>query len=341
MPLKILRQDITKIHADAIVNTTNEKMIGYNGVDLAVHKAAGKELDAECASLVPLKPGTAKITSAYKLDAKYVIHTFGPVWKGGDFGEEALLKSCYTESLKLASANNCESAAFPLISAGAYGFPKDRVLKIAVQVITEFLFENELTVYLCVFDRTSYEFSKKLFADISEFIGDEYVSERENRPSNEPRFGRTGHPKCADMPEMSVCAARPAAMADCADGQSLEEYMKSMDKSFAYKLFDLIDKRGMTDIECYKKANVDRKTFSKIKSNPKTYKPSKQTAVAFAIALKLTLEETQDLLASAGMTLSDSFKFDMIIRYFIRNGIYDVFEINEALFEFEQVLLGA
>ena len=176
MPLKILRQDITKIHADAIVNTTNEKMIGYNGVDLAVHKAAGKELDAECASLVPLKPGTAKITGAYKLDAKYIIHTFGPVWKGGDFGEEALLKSCYTESLKLAAANNCESAAFPLISAGAYGFPKDRVLKIAVQVITEFLFDNELTVYLCVFDRTSYEFSKKLFTDISEFIGDEYVS---------------------------------------------------------------------------------------------------------------------------------------------------------------------
>lgn len=341
MPLKILRQDITKIHADAIVNTTNEKMIGYNGVDLAVHKAAGKELDAECASLVPLKPGTAKITGAYKLDAKYIIHTFGPVWKGGNFGEEALLKSCYTESLKLAAANNCESAAFPLISAGAYGFPKDRVLKIAVQVITEFLFENELTVYLCVFDRTSYEFSKKLFTDISEFIGDEYVSERENRPSNEPRFGRTGYPKCADMPEMSVCAARPAAMADVADGQSLEEYMKSMDKSFAYKLFDLIDKRGMTDIECYKKANVDRKTFSKIKSNPKTYKPSKQTAVAFAIALKLTLEETQDLLASAGMTLSDSFKFDMIIRYFIQNGIYDVFEINEALFEFDQMLLGA
>ena len=140
---------------------------------------------------------------------------------------------------------------------------------------------------------------------------------------------------------MSVYAARPAAMADCADGQSLEEYMKSMDKSFAYKLFDLIDKRGMTDIECYKKANVDRKTFSKIKSNPKTYKPSKQTAVAFAIALKLTLEETQDLLASAGMTLSNSFKFDMIIRYFIQNGIYDVFEINEALFEFDQMLLGA
>ena len=121
---------------------------------------------------------------------------------------------------------------------------------------------------------------------------------------------------------------------------ALAEYMKAMDKSFAYKLFDLIDSKGMTDVECYKKANVDKKTFSKIKCNPDTYKPSKQTAVAFAIALELTLDETQDLLASAGLTLSQSFVFDKIICYFIQREIYDIFMINEALFEFDQVLLG-
>ena len=135
---------------------------------------------------------------------------------------------------------------------------------------------------------------------------------------------------------MAPCKAEPSSVA----GKSLHEYMKSMDKSFAYKLFDLIDERGMTDVECYKKANVDKKTFSKIKCNPQTYKPSKQTAVAFAIALKLNLEETQDLLASAGLTLSRSFTFDKIIRYFIQKGVYNIFEINEALFEFDQVLLG-
>ena len=266
------------------------------------------------------------------------------MWRGGLVGESIILKSCYLESLKLAVKHGCSSVAFPLISSGTHGYPKDQVLKFAVQVITEFLFEHELMVYLCVFDRKSYEFSQKLFAEINEFIDDDYVEEHDEDYLDEYELCES--PKCdmsvryslsIDEREKSI---KPSAPLTSATNKSLNEYMKEMDKSFAYKLFDLIDGRGMTDVECYKKANIDKKTFSKIKCNPDTYRPSKQTAVAFAIALKLNLDETQDLLASAGLTLSRSFTFDKIIRYFIQKEVYDIFEINEALFEFDQVLLG-
>ncbi|MDD6094550.1 MAG: macro domain-containing protein, partial [Clostridia bacterium] len=310
---------------------------------------AGKGLLEECRVLGGCDTGDAKITKGYNLPCKYVIHTVGPVYRDGSHGEETLLRSCYRNSLQLALEYGCESVAFPLISSGAYGYPKDQVLKFAIQVISEFLFEHELTVYICVYDRSSYDFSKKLFSEISEIINDDDVEDDDiegygnNRFEDceifdsEPFFDKPALRECIPTPNM----AAPYSSESCsAKGKTLKEYMETMDKTFAYKLFDLIDERGMTDVECYKKANVDKKTFSKIKCNPKTYKPSKQTAVAFAIALRLNLEETQDLLASAGLTLSRSFVFDKIIRYFIQKEVYDIFEINEALFEFDQVLLG-
>jgi hypothetical protein len=263
-------------------------------------------------------------------------------------GESIILKSCYIEALKLAVANNCSSVAFPLISSGTYGYPKDQVLRFAIQVITEFLYDHELMVYLCVFDRTSYEFSKTLFSEISEAIDDEIIADCEDHSFSRPFEIESAiycdeavfEERTCNAPQMAKACYPCSSVKSSVDNKTLEEYMKAMDKSFAYKLFDLIDERGMTDVECYKKANVDKKTFSKIKCNPDIYKPSKQTAVAFAIALNLNLDETQDLLASAGLTLSRSFKFDKIIRYFIQKEIYDIFLINEALFEFDQVLLG-
>ena len=369
MPLQIIRQDITKMQVDAIVNTTNKEMVGYSGVDLAVHTLAGKKLDEECAKIAPLGLGQAKITDGYNLPCKYVIHTSGPRWRGGLLGEDIILRSCYIESLKLAVANKCNTVAFPLISSGVYQYPKDQVLKFAIQTITEFLFENELNVFICVYDKDSYTFSQKLFNDIKEYIDDDYVEdhpeefydeleERKVRSEadeyewrdyedfippfsyimKKKRSSNVGGYKL-DTNE-SIKSAAPLSPLGGGSNKSLHEYMRDMDKPFAYKLFDLIDKKGMTDVECYKKANVDKRTFSKIKSNAKTYKPSKQTAVAFAIALRLNLEETQDLLASAGLTLSRSVTFDKIIRYFIQKEIYDIFEINEALFEFDQQLLG-
>ena len=337
MPLQIIRQDITKMYVDAIVNTTNEEMVGYSGVDLAVHTVAGKGLDEECAEVAPLGLGQAKITGGYDLPCRYVIHTSGPQWRGGLSGESIILRSCYIESLKLAVKYGCESVAFPLISSGVYQYPKDQVLKFAIQTITEFLLENELDVYLCVYDKDSYSFSQRLFKDIKAVIDDDYVEERveDYYASYEPPRPM---PRNVTMEEKRL--PRNAAYSSVGN-RSLGEYMMSMDKSFAEKLFDLIDRRGMTDVECYKRANVDRRTFSKIRANAKTYKPSKQTAVAFAIALKLNLEETQDLLESAGMTLSRSVTFDKIIRYFIQRRIYDIYVINEALFEFDQMLLGS
>ena len=341
MPLQIIRQDITKMRVDAIVNTTNEEMIGYSGVDLAIHTIAGAELDAECAKLAPLGLGQAKLSGAYGLPCKYVIHTSGPVWRDGLVGESIILRSCYIESLKLAVKSGCRSVAFPLISSGVYGYPKDQVLKFAIQTITDFLFDNELTVYLCVFDKESYSFSQKLFSDIQEFINDEYVDEHDedfyeafdDSVDEMPMAKCIQAPMCADA--MMPCKRETSSAA----GKSLREYMKQMDRSFQEMLFDLIDESGMTDVECYKKANVDKRTFSKIKSN-KDYKPSKQTVIAFAISLQLDMDTTQELLATAGFTLSRSKVFDKIIRYFIHNGNYDIFEINEALFEFDQQLLG-
>lgn len=344
MPLQIVRQDLTKMRVDAIVNATNEKMLATGGVDLAVHLGAGPELDKACARLAPLGIGTVKLTKGYNLDAPYIIHTSGPTWRGGLYGESILLRSCYVESLKLAVECGFNSVAFPLISSGAYGYPKDQVLKFAVQVITEFLTEHELTVYLCVVDKTVYEFSTKVFAELSKIVygetGKDGAELWDNFEKASEGFScrRTVNADGAMFGESQKCEADSEF--ESAKRQSLFEYINAMGAPFAHKLFYWIDERGMTDVECYKRANVDKKTFSKIRCNPKTYKPSKQTAVAFAIALKLNMSETQDLLASAGLTLSRSVTFDKIIRYFINREEYDIYKINEALFEFDQVLLG-
>ena len=323
---------------DAIVNTTNQDMVGLSGVDLLVHTIAGKALDEECSKLVPLGLGMAKLTKGHNLPCKYIIHTSGPVWQDGLQGEPIILRSCYTESLKLAVQKGFASIAFPLISSGTYGFPKDQVLKFAVQTITEFLYEHELMVYLCVYDKQSYSFSQILYNDIKQFIDDEYVDEHNTfRVKSATLWNETDFGDPDDEPiALNAC---PTSSKDLARSESLDDYLKHMDRSFQQMLFDLIDESGMTDVECYKKANVDRRTFSKIKSN-EFYKPSKQTAIAFAISLQLDMDTTQELLATAGYTLSRSNVFDKIIRYFIHNENYDIFEINEALFEFDQPLLG-
>ena len=344
MPLEIVRNDITKMAVDAIVNAANETLLGGGGVDGCIHRAAGPELLAECRTLGGCKTGDAKVTKAYRLPCRYVIHTVGPVWNGGKYGEKEKLVSCYRTSLALAKERDCETVAFPLISAGAYGYPKDQALRVAVDTIGEFLMENDMTVYIVIFDRAAYQISGKLFADIAEYIDDHYVDEHTDsleRLRRQSFLDSVQYMKrdAAPLPEFSAAPCMPMAMNVCGSGIP-ENLLDSLDAGFSETLLKLIDRTGKKDSEIYKRANVDRKLFSKIRNNP-DYKPSKATAIAFAIALELDLEETKDFIARAGFALSHSNKFDVIIEYFIKQKKYDIFEINEALFAFDQSLLGA
>ena len=339
MPLEIVRNDITKIKVDAIVNAANESLLGGGGIDGAIHRAAGSRLLSECRTLGGCKTGKAKITGGYNLPAKYVIHTVGPIYNDGNHGEKALLESCYRESLFLAKEHNCETVAFPLISSGVYGYPKDQALKVAIDVISDFLLENEMTVYIVIFDKTAYKISEKLFSDIAEYIDDNYVDEHTDYHRESIRVNAPVAPcakrKKADIDFLEICDCK-AMVAD----NDLDSKLKQIDESFSQMLLRKIDEKGMTDAQCYKKANIDRKLFSKIRSDIH-YKPSKPTVLAFAISLELSLAETEDMLRKAGFALSHSNKFDIIIEYFISKGNYNIFEINEALFAFDQSLLGA
>ena len=353
MPFIIERNDITRMRVDAIVNAANNSLLGGGGVDGAIHRAAGKGLLEECRRLNGCETGEAKATGGYELPAKYVIHTVGPIWRGGGHGEEALLRSCYKNSLGLALELGCGSVAFPLISAGVYGYPKAAALRVASDCIRDFIKDHEMTVYLVIFDRGSFELCGEYMGEIREFIDENYVSAHGDSPETERSRRFEAFASIAALgranrrPMQKAAAAAPQTEDACCDeclcsGKSdgIDEILRDLDESFSRNLLRRIDASGMTDAECYKRANVDRKLFSKIRSDP-NYRPSKPTVLAFAIALKLDIENTEDLLRRAGFALSGSSKSDVIIEYFIKKGVYDIFTINEALFAYDQTVLGA
>ncbi len=329
MPFEIVRNDIVNMKVDAIVNTANPKPIIGDGTDRAIHCKAGERLLMARKEIGDIAIGTSKITPAFDLDARYVIHTAGPIWKDGKSGEEALLASCFKNSLRLAKEKDCESIAFPLISSGSYGFPKPIALQIAVREISAFLLENEMQVYLVVFGKQSFELSEKLFKSVSSYIDENYVSDKMSLEYGTSKVRRF------DYEEMLLSESSYEITSKM---PNLDGMLNNLDKGFSETLLDLIDRTGKKDSEIYKRANVDRKLFSKIRNNV-NYKPSKATALAFAIALELDLDETSDLLSRAGYALSQSSKFDVIVKYFIENKKYDIFEINSALFRFDQPLL--
>ena len=337
MPFTIERNDLVTMQVDALVNTANPQPIIGSGVDYAVHSAAGPRLLEARRKIGRIRVGQAMLTPGFDLPAKYVIHAVGPGWEGGRANEEALLRNCYDAALNLAWQNGCRSVAFPLMGAGNYGFPRETALKIATQAARDFLRHRDMDIRLVVFQKEAFRLADRLYDDVASFIDDHYV-DRKHR--DEYRDFSSGVPVArrnimsAPM-VMEECCAAPFSMEE-----DLSAMMETMDAGFSETLLALIVSRGKTDAEVYKKANIDRKLFSKIRNNP-GYKPSKATALAFAIALELTWQETLDFIGRAGYTLSHSSKFDIIIEYFIRHTNYDIFAINEALFAFDQMLLGA
>jgi O-acetyl-ADP-ribose deacetylase (regulator of RNase III) len=342
MPFTIVRQDITKMKVDAIVNAANTDLAMGGGVCGAIFKAAGTQrLQAACDEVAPIKTGEAAITPAFALPSKYVIHAAGPVYRHWNAAQsEILLRSAYTNSLRLACDNKCSSIAFPLISSGIFGYPKDEALSVASSAIRDFLFDHDIDVYLAVFDRAAFIVSEKLLGAVESYIDEHYVEEHrvyrrdlldvEREALSDDAIMSYNAP----MPNM----AQPKAALQQSAG--IDDLVGNLDEPFASTLLRLIDAKGKTDVEIYKRANIDRKLFSKIRTG-KGYTPGKRTIVALAVALELNLAETDDLLERAGYALSHSQKFDVIVEYFIVSGKYDIFEINEVLFKYDQPLLGA
>ncbi|MCR5034335.1 MAG: macro domain-containing protein [Clostridia bacterium] len=377
MPLNIIRADITKVKADAIVNTANPMVAIGAGVDQAIYDAAGAEqLLAERAKIGPMKPGQAAATPAFGLDAKYIIHTIGPAWEGGKYGEYDAVASCYKESLKIADELHCESIAFPLISTGTLGFPKDKALNIAISEISSFLFEHDMKVYMVVYDKEAFVISGKAFAGVRTYIEERdvkppaYSVNRRERRSRDLMYHRTeqsigGHFPGAAKEDISLAeealevnkevdgfieddevfemSAEPAAAFSTPHAIDFGDLPSDPGEivpgeSFQDVLFRHIDRQDLEDPEVYHRANLDRKLFSKIRG-PK-YKPSKKTALALAIALKLNLDETLDLIGRAGYALSEASLFDLIICYCIENKIYNIHEVNAILFKYTNDVLA-
>jgi O-acetyl-ADP-ribose deacetylase (regulator of RNase III)/transcriptional regulator with XRE-family HTH domain len=363
MPFNIVRNDISKMNVDVIVNAANTELKAGGGVCGAIFNVAGADrLQKACDNLAPIQTGEAVITKGFALPAKYIIHTAGPVYKDGTQNEEELLRECYINSLNLAKKKRCNSIAFPLISSGIYGYPKDEALNVATNSIREWLADNDMDVSLVVFDKTAFSISQELLGNVRSFIDENYVDERklydrrrEQRLREEIDFQNLDHLSKSQALYEDVCInetyatdksikanvfpPRKTKSIDKPKTGTLDNLLVRLDEPFSMTLLRLIDAKGRSDIEVYKRANIDRKLFSKIRTG-KGYMPSKKTIIAFAIALELSLTETRDLLEHAGFALSRSVVFDVIIEYFITNRKYDIFEINNVLFEYDQQLLG-
>ncbi len=320
MPLRIIREDITRVRADAIVNSANPSPAFGRGTDMAIYTAAGAEqMLEERKKIGPIAPGQAAHTGAFALNARYVIHTVGPRWIDGAHGERETLGECYTASLALAESLKCESVAFPLISAGIYGFPGDEALSIAFSRISRFLLNSEMTVILAVLDRNAFELSGKVFTDLKDCIGEKAAAAR-----LEEEYGAGGMDRAAVRRSRADAPAPPL---------SLDEALSHGEESFTQRLFRLIDERGLDDVTVYKRANIDRKLFSGIRCK-RNYHPKKKTVAALAIALELNMEEAADLYSRAGYAFSPNDRSDIIISYFISRRFYNIWEINAALFKY-------
>lgn len=344
MPFEIVRNDITNMQVDAIVNAASRLPRVNAGVDLAIHKKAGPSLLEARKQIGVIQPGSAAVTPAFNLDAEYVIHAATPTWTDGLHGEVKLLRQAYDMCLDLAVMHDCDSIAFPLLASGNHGFPKSKALQAAIAAFSEFLMEHEMQIYLVVFNKDSVKLSEQLVQNVSCFIDENYVEAYEqetyggtngNRRRNhyQMRQSMVMPEDCMLAPCVSMPCRKPAAL-------SLDEFIKAKDAGFTETLLALIKKSGQKNSAIYKKANISKQHFSKLINDPDA-NPSKSTAIALALALELDLDATRDLIGRAGYALTNSSTFDLIIQYFIEHKQYNVIEINITLYEFDQSLLGA
>lgn len=333
MPFFIVSEDITEMDVDAVVNAANTNLRMGSGVCGAIFHAAGKEqMEEACARLRPVNTGEAVITPGFNLPARYVIHTPGPVYQEGRAAWcEERLHASYRNSLNLAAAHHCESVAFPLISSGAYGYPKEEALQVALSAIRDFLKTHELTVYLTLLTEVAM-IPPWDQMDIRRYLTEQYTGEA---------LGMYPGAVDASLPDMDFspgkCALPEIGSPDIAGPGIFQEHL---DEPFNKALLHLIDAKGKTDVEVYKKANISRKLFSKIRTG-RGYMPGKRTILALAIGLELNVEETENLLEHAGFALSRSILSDVIVKYFISHKKYDIYEINDVLFHYQQPLLGS
>lgn len=409
MPFLMVRNDIVHMKTDAIVNPSNRRLLQGRGTSRGIFLAAGEEaLTRACRKAAPCETGKAVITPGFALPAKFIIHAVCPEYRGGGEGEEALLYSAYTESMRLALSKGLESIAFPLLSSGNYGYPKEEAMRTAVRAIRDFLAENEMTVYLVLYDRKAVEVRKEIAASLEQYLADHYVemiddgyaedkdesyprpNQRESEdwkddlaasmelmqsdakasdiapPSAAKQWNRLDeqveetrpHRRRAAKESMPSAGLGKTSFAakekkrrekrreakpvrpEKKDRKLSDLMLRDRPETFSEMLLRLIDERGLKDSDVYNRANIDRRHFSKIRSDP-NYVPKKSTVLSFAIALELSYDETKDLLMRAGYAFSICSVSDMIISFFIENGQYDIIDINEALFHYGQPVLGA
>ena len=358
MAFQIVRNDITRVRADAIVNTANPNPVVGGGTDSAIYQAAGeKKLLAERKKIGPIARGAAVETPAFDLPAKYIIHTVGPVWEGGKKGEFDILKACYENSLELARKLRCRSIAFPLIATGVYGFPKDKALQIAMSVIQPFLMAHSMKVILVVFDKKAFELSGAVVENIREYVDTNYVEEARKREYQSDDYRREKDPEASHRRRLrqeyernnyvrfaEIRTPSPEELEEAEEPKrskrgrvSIDELIASSDKTFQEKLFEIIDQRGLTGPQVYKNY-ISKQVYSKIQAD-KDYHPNKFTAIALCLSLHLNIDETKDLIGRAGWTLSPSSKADLVVTGCIMNGEYNLVQINMMLFYYECPLL--
>ena len=336
MPFTIIRDDITRVKADAIVNTANPKPVIGAGTDNAIYTAAGKEKLLAARKLIgDIKPGDAIETAAYNLDAKYIIHTVCIAWDIDNETALDTLKSCYKNSLVLALELNCKSIAFPLIGTGAYGFPHDEAVEVAKSVSKKFLKEtgSDMKIMLVVFDKDSYESTAAVAKKIKQYIDDNYV---ENAVVDE--YGLTEE----DRHDISTIRRRRERYFHGASNRpfnrdeqaKLDALYDDAAKPFSVKVFELADQKGIKYSKLYgaNERYFSKQVISAMQKNS-NYHPAKFVAVTICIVLELDLDETLDLLERAGYTLSRSRKADVVIRACIENGIRDYEKIDKKLEE--------